>query len=98
MGIIGSFLIVLAFILVIDAIIDICDDEWGPAAVTFIGSILVAVIGMWFIKNDEQNDERNDEQEIEIICSEYRVTQQTNILIEDGDTVETTKYIIYYKK
>lgn len=94
MGIIGAFLIVLALILDIVSIINMLEDKWGPATVKFIVATLVAGIGMWFIKSSE----RNDEQEMEIICSEYKVAQKTNILIEDGDTVETTKYIIYYKK
>lgn len=101
MGVIGASLIILAFVLLIIAIIYILINEWGLATTNILLCLILVIIGIHIIwKYDSQKDEMciEDGQETMIICSEYRVTQHTNIDVENGDTTRTDMYIIYYKK
>jgi hypothetical protein len=94
---IGTFLILLAFILVIISVINMIEGEWGYATVALIVAIVAAGFGVWFIKSDERNEKEDDEY-VTIVTSDYKVLDQTQMTITDGDTVVYKKYIIKYKK
>ena len=94
---IGTFLILLAFILVIVSVINMIEGEWGYATVALIVAMVSAGFGVWFIKSYEQNEKEDDEY-VTIVTSDYKVLDQTQMYITDGDTVVYKKYIIKYKK
>jgi len=97
MGVIGAFLIVLGFILGIISIIYILESEWNLAITGLILAILCAGIGVWFIKLDGQDDGQNDEY-VTVVTSDYKVLDQSQMYITNGDTVIHKRYIIKYKK
>lgn len=99
MGIIGAFLIALAFVLVIISIIYMLEDDWELALINLLLCLILAVIGILAIRTyDSHKDEKEDDEYVTIVTSDCKVLDQSQMYITNGDTVIHKRYIIKYKK
>ncbi len=98
MGIIGAFLIVLAFVLVIISIIYMLEDDWELALINLLLCLLLVIAGILAIRTDTHKDEKEDDEYVTVVTSDYKVLDQSQMYITNGDTVIHKRYIIKYKK
>ena len=97
MGTFGAFLLIVAIII---GIIGLIYAIKGDADIAFglIGFCLfLTIAGLVFVYTDSK-DEKEDDEYVTVVTSDYKVLDQTQMTITDGDTVIHKRYIIKYKK
>ena len=91
----GIFFIVVAVFLAVIGVICMQDEYYNRAFASFLMAVLFLITGLSILWYEPEEPKGHKEKVIE--CSEYRVVDQKSLTIQDGDTIETVKYFIYYK-